>query len=87
MKFISKGKNVPKKNEDKVIKLIYEIELIKKKLRRINQMVPIVKKNKFGTKRIKSKTARKSRKKSKIKKRKTTNRKRRKKKITKRRKK
>ena len=85
MIFVVKGKKVPKKKEKKVLKLIQEIDLINKKLKKINQTIPIVKKNKLGAKRIKYASANKSRKKKKTKNRKTKNKKRRKKNTTKRR--
>jgi hypothetical protein len=77
MIIIGNGKNVPKKKEKKVLQLIQEVDLIKTKIKRVSQMVPLVKKK------LNSKTARKSRKKRKSRK----SRKRRKRKTTKRRKK
>lgn len=87
MSLAAKNKKIPKKNEKKVLKLLHEIDLIKKKINRINYMIPIVKKNKLGAKRVKYELASKSRKKKKTKNRKTKNKRKRRKNITKRRKK
>lgn len=74
-----KGK-VTKSKENRILKLIHEIDIIKNKINNLNRGLPIVKKT---LSRKRSKTARKSRKKRKSRKR----RKRRKRKTTKRRKK